>query len=85
MRLNLKAHSIQWILVYVHSEVGGTKRGALKMFSEMYRRADKNRQNRILKIHIVQPSALVQMHMMYTKTTQKEVKPVFQKLHKHAR
>lgn len=30
-------------MVYVHSEVSGTKRGALKMFSEMYRRADKNR------------------------------------------
>jgi len=72
-------------MVYLHSEVSGTKRGALKMFKEMYRRADKNRQDRVIKIHVVQPSALVQMHMMFTKVTKKESKPVFEKLHKHAR
>ena len=40
-------------MIYVHSEVSVAKRGALKLFREMYRKADRNRQDRILKIHIV--------------------------------
>lgn len=76
-------YSIKWVLIYMHSEVSGTKKGALKIFREMYIKGSKERQDRCLHIHIVQPSNLVKFRMLMTKSCKKDAKDVFKKISQH--
>jgi hypothetical protein len=64
----------------MHSDVSGTKKGALKVFREMYIRGDKERQDRLQRIHIVQPTNLVKFRMFMTKKCKKDAKDVFKKI-----
>jgi hypothetical protein len=40
-------------MIYVHSEVGAMRRGALRIFREMYIKSDAKRQKNLLKIHVL--------------------------------
>lgn len=70
-------------MIYVHSDVGSTKNGALKIFRQMYIKADKERQDRLLQIHVVQPSKWLSLRMNFAKTCKKEAKEVFNKIFVH--
>jgi hypothetical protein len=67
-------------MIYVHSAVGAMKRGALRIFREMYMKADPQRQTNLLKIHVMQPSKILNMRMFVAEKCSKEARIVFEKI-----
>jgi len=72
-------------MVYVHSAVGSTKKGALKLFKEMYLKATPHQQKNCIRIHVLQPSTLVSVRMFVAEKCNKEAKKIFDKIHIHAK
>lgn len=58
----------------MHSDVSATNRGALKMFREMYMKADPERQSRVIQIHVVQPSKYLSLRMFVAEKWSKDAK-----------
>ncbi|CDW80341.1 rho gtpase-activating protein 1 [Stylonychia lemnae] len=62
--ISLLNHSFKWKLIYVHSNVGASKKGALLKFKSIYQKMDDQQRNNLQQIYIVQPSLYVQSRLI---------------------
>ena len=70
-------------MIYVHSAVGSTKKGALRLFREMYLKASPDQQANCIRIHVLQPSKLVSARMFMAERCSKEARKIFDKINVH--
>ncbi len=70
-------------MVYVHSAVGFNRRGALRIFREIYIKAGPERQANCVNIHIIQPSNFVKARMFMAEKCSKEARKIFDKIFSH--
>jgi hypothetical protein len=72
-------------MIYVHSAVSSTKKGALRLFKEMYVKASPEQQRNCIRIHVLQQSTLVSVRMFMAEKCSKEARKIFEKIHVHAK
>ncbi|CDW79414.1 rho gtpase activating protein [Stylonychia lemnae] len=72
--------SFQWKLIYVHSNLGGTKKGALLKFKQIYGEMTDQQRSNLQQIYLVQPSLYIKSRLLVEGCMQKTIRDAFGKM-----
>eukprot|EP00347_Sterkiella_histriomuscorum_P009168 403342260 len=70
----------KWTMIYVHSNLGATKKGALLKFKQIYANMTDRMRANVQKIYLVQPTMYVQSRLLLEGCISKDVRTAFSKL-----